>query len=630
MRQPLGRRAPLGPLLTAVLLAASLLLAPAAGSAATSGRGAASAPDGSHRNPLAPHLTGGGTLDSCADPTVLHGQRPGDRYWYLYCTTDPLNDDDVDDQGDLRFHPIPMSRSRDLVHWTYVGDALPQAPDWAADGAGIWAPDVVYSATTDRYYLTFVVTDTDDSLRGPDACASTGDSALGVAVSDSPTGPWQVADQPLVAPRPDPDADCAFFWTYDPDVRGDTVHTASTLYYGSYYGGIHATRVVFDDQGASTVGAPTRITIGNRYEGANVVRRHGWYWLFASATNCCNGPLTSYGVFAGRSRSPLGPFLDREGQSLLAGRVGGTPVLLPNANRWLGTGHNSVFTDAAGRWWTIYPAVDRSDPYFATQPGFTRRPPMLDPLDWVDGWPTVRAGSGASDRRMPAPATRPGRPSDYHPQPATPLRPGRALPKFSDDFRHGLDAAWRWTGTPPATDTYAVHRGKFRFETQAGDIARTPNTAAVLSRKAPRGDYVVQTRVLLDLPTEGCCHNYVQAGILIHDGRDRFVKLAHVSIWETRQTEFAKEVAHAPGDLPVYGNGVVGPPGDRTSLRIVVDHRPGPDRFTAWTRQDRHSWVRGGTWTHTLGQHAKIGLVAMGGEGYIARFLDVRVWRVRG
>jgi arabinan endo-1,5-alpha-L-arabinosidase len=103
-----------------------------------------------------------------------------------------------------------------------------------------------------------------------------------------------------------------------------------------------------------------------------VVRRGGWYWFFGSATNCCNGPLTSYGVFAARSRSPFGPFVDREGDSLLAGRVGGTPVLLPNGNRWLGGGHNSVFTDEAGRWWTAYHAVDRFDPYFAFDVGFTK------------------------------------------------------------------------------------------------------------------------------------------------------------------------------------------------------------------------------------------------------------------
>jgi arabinan endo-1,5-alpha-L-arabinosidase len=35
--------------------------------------------------------------------------------------------------------------------------------------------------------------------------------------------------------------------------------------------------------------------------------------------------------------------------------------------------------------------------------------------------------------------------------------------------------------------------------------------------------------------------------------------------------------------------------------------------------------VRGGTWTHALGQNARIGLVAMGGAGFRADFDYVRV-----
>ena len=121
-----------------------------------------------YRNPLRPGVNGSGrTVDSCADPTVLRGQQPGDRYWYLYCTTDPLDDQDTAGPGDPVFHPVPMMRSTDLVDWTYVGDALPEAPSWAAEGAGLWAPDVVYSRSLDRYYLTFVVTDVDDAVSAP-------------------------------------------------------------------------------------------------------------------------------------------------------------------------------------------------------------------------------------------------------------------------------------------------------------------------------------------------------------------------------------------------------------------------------------------------------------------------------
>ena len=102
----------------------------------------------------------------------------------------------------------------------------------------------------------------------------------------------------------------------------------------------------------ATTADDTRITIGNRYEGANVVYRDGFYYLFASATNCCNGALTGYSVFVGRSEDPLGPFLDQQGNSFLDAAVGGTPFLTMNGNRWIGTGHNTVFEDEAGQWWT--------------------------------------------------------------------------------------------------------------------------------------------------------------------------------------------------------------------------------------------------------------------------------------
>ncbi len=172
---------------------------------------------------------------------------------------------------------------------------------WAvrAETAGLWAPDLVYSRATDRYYLTFVVTDTTDETSGVPGCES--DSAIGVATSRNPTGPWRISDTPVVPPRQNTSG-CDFFWTYDPDVLGDSVRRRSVLYYGSYYGGVHAERVELTRRGVEPVGKPSMVAVGNRYEGTNVVRRGGWYHYFGSATNCCNGPLTGYSVFSGRSQ----------------------------------------------------------------------------------------------------------------------------------------------------------------------------------------------------------------------------------------------------------------------------------------------------------------------------------------
>jgi arabinan endo-1,5-alpha-L-arabinosidase len=580
----------------------------------------------------------------------------------MYCTTDPLNDSETSGTGEPVFHPLPTMRSTDLVHWTYVGDALPARPSWAGSDAFLWAPDVVYSRTFQRYYLSFVVTDTADSVSGQPGCTS--DSAIGVATSDSPTGPWKVSDTPLVAPRR-AGPGCDFFWTYDPDVLGDAVGDSSVLYFGSYYGGVFGQHVTLTRDGMTRTGAARQVTlgqkteppvdpaqqrrstqmstaqgraddpdqqvsIGNRYEGTNVVEHDGWYYLFASATNCCNGPLTGYTVFAGRSRSPMGPFTDREGNSLLAGRVGGTPVVSMNGNHWVGTGHNSVFRDLGGQWWTIYHAVDTRTPYFAGRPGFTKRPALLDPVDWVGGWPTVRSGRWASDGPMPAPAAQPGERTAYRPAPVPAERPGSRLDAYSDDFDgSSLSPRWTWV-RPPAPTSYAVQGGVFRFDTQAADLYVDSNTASVLTEPAPQRDYVVQTKVHLDLPAEGCCHNFVQAGLVVYGSDDAFVKLAHVSIWETRQTEFAKEVPTAAQGFPRYGNTVVGPPADTTWLRIVKRTVNGHQLYTGYTSQDGRHWVRGGAWTHDeLGDHVRIGLVSMGGAGFTARFDDVEVRALR-
>jgi arabinan endo-1,5-alpha-L-arabinosidase len=550
--------------------------------------------------------------------------------------------------------------STDLVNWTYVGDAFPlnggDIPAWIDPTAAFWAPDVVYSSTTDKYYLFVTVTET-TAAGGGSECK--GDSAIGVAVSDSATGPWDFADQPVVQPRLDPAGPaldpakkvCPYLWTFDPDVLGDTVTDEGILYYGSYYGGMFATDVNFTATGVTAETASTtddtRIAIGNRYEGANVVFRDGYYYLFASATNCCNGALTGYSVFVGRSTSPFGPFVDREGNSFLDAAVGGTPFLTMNGNEWIGTGHNTVFQDEAGQWWTIYHAVDQSDPFYDFQTGFTKRPALLDPIDWVNGWPTVNGGAGASNTKMPAPAAQEGQRSRYQTKLVKPLVVNRLLE--SDEFTGtNLDSDWSWAAGRTGevrTGEASVSNGVLSWEVEHKDLYVNVNNASVLVRDAPKHDYVVETKVrLVGLPDEGCCFNYAQAGLVIYGDDDNFIKLTSASIWETRQTEFAKELNPVPEGWSRYGNTVVGPPGDDwTYLRIVVEQLQGAEqreaggdteRYTAYTSQDGVTWVRGGVWTHSLGDE-QIGLVSMGATDQVtipitAEFDYVRVYSLKG
>ena len=221
------------------------------------------------------------------------------------------------------------------------------------------------------------------------------DSAIGVATAPTAAGPWTVQNGPVVGPRPNGNGqDGNFFWTFDSTGFTD-VDGKHYLYYGSYYGGIWVTELTSDGLRAES-DPDTMVAIDNRYEAAYVIRRDGWIYLFGSSANCCAGPTTGYSVYVGRSRSPRGPFLDREGQSMTESRVGGTIVVTPNGNKWVGPGHNAIVTDLAGQDWFVYHAIDRNDPYLDEPFGINERPMLLDRLDWIDGWPTVRKGYWAS------------------------------------------------------------------------------------------------------------------------------------------------------------------------------------------------------------------------------------------
>src|SRR5215217_6522033 len=133
------------PLLLVLLLA--LLSAPIGAAAAASQQAT-----GTYRNPLDIQIPGDGLVESCADPTVIRGQQPGDNYWYMYCTKDPLNDQDRN-SGDFNFHNIPMMKSLDLVNWTYVGDAFSTVPSWGEPTSGMWAPEIQFFSG--QYYLYY-------------------------------------------------------------------------------------------------------------------------------------------------------------------------------------------------------------------------------------------------------------------------------------------------------------------------------------------------------------------------------------------------------------------------------------------------------------------------------------------
>lgn len=350
---------------------------------------------GTYRNPLPLRLASGELAQNCADPGVLRDPKASRPSWYLYCTSDPVSKRERDQAG-WHVRLVPIYRSSDLVHWDFVADAFNERPPGlAAPDAGLSAPEPAY--LDGRYYLYFTVTDVADEHSPVRGCSR--DSAIGVATADSPAGPWTAQSQPVVAPR-QVGPGCDFRPVSDPKVVADGGQ--KYLYYGGHGGGIWVQRLRAD--GLAVEGGARRVGADDE-EGAEVVRHDGWWYLFAS---------TGDTVAVGRARAPAGPFLDRDGKDMAAGPAGGTPLLSQNGKRWTEPGHNTVFQDAAGQWWTIYQAIDANAPFFSAPDKLRRSVAMLDRIDWIDGWPVAAGGQAPSDAELPAPVTRPGVPGETH------------------------------------------------------------------------------------------------------------------------------------------------------------------------------------------------------------------------
>jgi arabinan endo-1,5-alpha-L-arabinosidase len=310
------------------------------------------------------------------DPAVLGA---ADGYYYVYATQgNSLN--------------IQLARSRDLVRWERLGDALPVKPAWASRTHDFWAPHVVEHGG--RYFLYYSAK--------PDAALtdSSRGLCLAVATADRPQGPFTDSGRPLQCGEG--------FVNIDPMAFDDPASGRRLLYWGSGFGPIKVRELAPDRISFATGSQATDLVPVIRdeapanyqrlVEGAWVIRRGGHYYLFYSGDNCC-GPNAHYALMVARSRSTTGPF------QTLAQATGRPNSVILEANRtWIAPGHNSVVADGRGDLWLLYHAVDSRRPRArATDEINTRRVMLLDRLVWRDGWPEVE-GRGPSSGPRPAPA----------------------------------------------------------------------------------------------------------------------------------------------------------------------------------------------------------------------------------
>lgn len=290
------------------------------------------------------------TFSSAADPTVI---RTEDGF-YLYAT-----------QTDKYW--VPIYFSKDLVNWEFKRTAFRNATKPQIPGGGaFWAPEIRH--INGKYVLYF-------------SWAKWGDgdaSYTAVATSDSPLGDFVNSKELLT--KEDFGSNCIDQFYYEEDNK-------KYMFVGSF-NGIYVTELT--DDGLSVKrnenGTPTlkKQVCGKAFEGTNIYKKNGYYYLFASINNCCDGERSRYKVVVGRSQDLLGPYLDKSGKDMINNAW--ELVLEGDGQKFFGPGHNSIIVqDDAGTDWMIYHSYVKENGEVGGRLG------MLDRGLWTeDGWPYIK------------------------------------------------------------------------------------------------------------------------------------------------------------------------------------------------------------------------------------------------
>lgn len=301
-----------------------------------------------------------GDIAPVHDPCII---RQGDTY-HLFCTGHLGRGAGV----------LPWRTSPDLVHWSDNGSVFDALPDWAErevpGTSGIWAPDI--SHRDGRYHLYYAL-----STFGKNR------SAIGLASTPTldrrdPQFGWR-DDGVVIRSQPGDD-----YNAIDPNLAVDT-DGRPWLAFGSFWSGIKL--VALDPAickpapDADLTSLVRRPTTPDAVEAPFIIRRGGYFYLFAAFDFCCRGADSSYYTVVGRSDRIDGPYRDSAGRAMLEG--GGTIVLRASpGQRFAGPGHPAILHDG-DRFLIVYHAYD-------TQAHGT--PTLrIQPLGWTsDGWPVAQ------------------------------------------------------------------------------------------------------------------------------------------------------------------------------------------------------------------------------------------------
>ena len=282
------------------------------------------------------------------DPAVI---RQGEDYYMV--------------NSSFHFFPcIPISHSRDLIHWETIGYAITN-PEWARlekleGGRGYWAPDISYFEG--RYYITatYRLNEEDRPMR-----------LQMVTSADRPEGPYcepVFLEEDGIDPSIFTDLDGKRYMLLD---RGARIFEISP-------------------DGKKILSKPRLLWYGENKkasEGPHLLYKDGYYYLFMAE----GGTGMGHRISVARSRSLMGVYES----------CPYNPILRQwDENRQLQCcGHGMPVDTPEGDWYMVYLCTRPGESGYAMQ----GRETAIDPIVWTsDGWPLVNQLRGPSDlQKMP-------------------------------------------------------------------------------------------------------------------------------------------------------------------------------------------------------------------------------------
>lgn len=255
------------------------------------------------------------------------------------------------------FPCIPISHSKDLIHWEIIGHAVTE-PEWASldeleGGRGYWAPDISYD--NGKFYITatYRLNDTGTVYRKQI-----------VVSSEKPEGPYS---KPAII---DEDG-------IDPSIFHEDGRHYMLLNRG-------ARILELNEDCTKQISEAELLYYGDQKrapEGPHLLKKDGYYYLFLAE----GGTGAGHRISVARSKTLMGNYEPCPYNPIMRQMDEGAPIQR--------CGHGKPVCTQNGEWYMVYLCGRMiGDGY-----SMLGRETALDPISWTaDGWPVVNGLKGPS------------------------------------------------------------------------------------------------------------------------------------------------------------------------------------------------------------------------------------------